>query len=60
MSKSEAAKVKDFYARQSSCPHIKWTRDANRVQRAACTKEGNAGGACKYNLCPKVNSSKQS
>lgn len=33
---------------------------ANRVQRAVCTREGNAGGACKYNLCPKVNSSKQS
>lgn len=60
MSKNELQKVKAFYAKQGECPSIKWTRDANRVQRAVCTKEGNAGGACKYNLCPKVNSIKQS
>ena len=60
MSKNELQKVKDFYAKQGECPSIKWTRDANRVQRDVCTREGNAGGACKYNLCPKVNSSKQS
>ena len=60
MSKNELQKVKAFYAKQGECPSIKWTRDANRVQRAVCTKEGNAGGACKHNLCPKVNNNKQS
>lgn len=43
MSKNELQKVKAFYAKQGECPSIKWTRDANRVQRAVCTKEGNAG-----------------
>lgn len=42
MSKNELQKVKAFYAKQGECPLIKWTRDANRVQRAVCTKEGNA------------------
>lgn len=39
MSKNELQKVKAFYAKQGECPSIKWTRDANRVQRAVCTKE---------------------
>ena len=60
MSKPEAEKVKAFYSKQSSCPYLKWTRDANKVQRAVCTKEGNEGGACKPSKCPKVNSNKQS
>lgn len=30
MSNNDLQKVKDFYARQSSCPYIKWTRDANK------------------------------
>ena len=60
MSKKDLQKVKAFYAKQNDCPSLKWTMDANKVQRAVCNREGNAGGACKYNLCPKVNSNKQS
>lgn len=39
MSKNDLQKVKAFYAKQGECPSIKWTRDANRVQRAVCTKD---------------------
>lgn len=39
MSKNELQKVKAFYAKQGECPSIKWTRDANRVQRAVCTRK---------------------
>lgn len=60
MSTTPDKKVKDFYKHQSNCESLKWTRDANRLQRAVCVKEGNAGGACKYNLCLKVKSNKQS
>ena len=60
MSKKNLQKVKDFYAKQNDCPSLKWTIDANKVQRAVCTREGNEGIICKYNLCPKVNSNKQS
>lgn len=60
MSKNDLQKVKAFYAKQNYCPSLKWTRDANKVQRAVCTREGNAGVACKYNNCPKINSNKQS
>lgn len=60
MNQNDTKKVKAFYAKQNECPSLKWTRDANRVQRPVCTREGNAGRACKYNLCPKVNSNKQS
>lgn len=60
MSKNDLQKVKAFYAKQNNCPSLKWTRDSNRVQRPVCIEEGNAGGACKYNKCPKVKSIKQS
>lgn len=60
MSTTPEKKVKDFYKNQNNCESLKWTRDANRLQRAVCNKEGNAGGACKPNLCPKVNINKQS
>lgn len=60
MNQNDTKKVKAFYAKQNDCPSLKWTRDVNRVQRAVCTREGNAGGACKYSNCPKVNSNKQS
>lgn len=60
MSKNDLQKVKAFYAKQNNCPSLKWTRETNRIQRPICTREGNAGGACKPNLCPKVNSNKQS
>jgi hypothetical protein len=53
--KSEQEKVKDFYKKQDSCPHLKWVRDASKIARATCTNEGNAGGSCKYATCPKVN-----
>lgn len=45
MNKNDLQKFKDFYAKQNNCPSLKWTRDANKVQRA---------------VCPKVNSNKQS
>lgn len=60
MNKNELQKVKAFYAKQNDCPSLKWTKDANRVQRAVCTREENVGGACKPSTCPKVNSNKQS
>lgn len=60
MNQNDTKKVKAFYAKQNDCPSLKWTRDANRVQRAVCIREGNEGGACKYSKCPKVNSNKQS
>ena len=58
MSQGRIDKIREFYSKQEICPYIKWTKDEMKVQRAVCTKEGNSGGACKYNLCPKVNINK--
>lgn len=49
MSKNDLQKVKAFYAKQNDCPSLKWTRDANKVQRAVCTREGNADAVGKTN-----------
>lgn len=54
MNNNDFQKVRAFYAKQNDCPSIKWTRDANKVQRPVCTMEGNEEGVCKYNLCPKI------
>lgn len=60
MTKSEEAKVKDFYAKQDKCPFLKWARDINKLQKPVCINQGNIGGYCKYSNCPKVKDKKQS
>ena len=47
MNQNDTKKVKAFYAKQNDCPSLKWTRDVNKVQRAVCTREGNAGATYK-------------